>query len=109
MVPDASISLKTALPDSYIRAGAVARSANAAPAQKRTSSPAVEPGIDEPFHEYIGIRAALKYAVFHGLADRKADLMTLDNDCQGRLKEHYSSKNSDRRVTAMMGSFSHYK
>jgi len=74
-----------------------------------TTDDAVEPGIDEPFHEYIGIRAALKYAVFHGLADRKADLMTLDNDCQGRLKEHYSSKNSDRRVTAMIGSFSHYK
>lgn len=62
-----------------------------------TADTTQEPGIDEPFHEMIAIGASLDYAFAHSLANVNG-LAAKFVDYEGRLKQYYGSKQTDRAM-----------
>lgn len=54
-----------------------------------------EPGIDEPFHRYLSIGAALDYAVAFDI-ENKNNLAQLASDYEARMRSYYGKKNNDK-------------
>lgn len=55
------------------------------------------PGFAAPFHRVLSIGAAMDFAVANGLNDKAANLASLYNDYEKRIKEFYSQRWRDRQ------------
>lgn len=71
-----------------------------------TGDSAQEPGIDEPFHKYLSLGAALDYAVAYNL-ENKNNLSELLADYEQRMRAYYGRKDMDRQVI-LKSSFTDY-